>query len=235
MIKVGCCGFPINREEYFKRFKLVEIQNTFYQPPTLNTIKRLREKAPTDLEFSIKAWQIITHPYKSSTYRRLKERIGDPKNYGDFKYTEEVFSAWRRTREIAEILDAKVILFQTPNSFKPTDENIDNLRNFFDAIDRSFIYAWEPRGGWSLDIIESLCRELDLIHCVDPFHSRAVFGSINYFRLHGKPFYNLRYKYSDDDLRHLLNLCDKEENYVLFNNLSMVDDAIRLQNLIIKL
>jgi len=32
-IKIGCCGFPTSKEKYYKDFKAVEIQKTFYQPP----------------------------------------------------------------------------------------------------------------------------------------------------------------------------------------------------------
>ncbi len=30
MIKVGTCGFPMSREKYWKVFKVVEVQKTFY-------------------------------------------------------------------------------------------------------------------------------------------------------------------------------------------------------------
>ncbi len=29
-VNVGCCGFSIGRREYFRRFRVVEIQQTFY-------------------------------------------------------------------------------------------------------------------------------------------------------------------------------------------------------------
>lgn len=32
-IKIGCCGFPVSRERYFRDFGVVEIHETFYQPP----------------------------------------------------------------------------------------------------------------------------------------------------------------------------------------------------------
>ncbi|HUW19226.1 MAG TPA: DUF72 domain-containing protein [Sedimentisphaerales bacterium] len=43
--KVGCCGFPVARPEYFEQFSLVEIQQTFYQPPQPDTAKRWRDQA----------------------------------------------------------------------------------------------------------------------------------------------------------------------------------------------
>jgi uncharacterized protein YecE (DUF72 family) len=55
MIKTGCCGFPTGMKTYFEKFRLVEIQKTFYNPPKLETAKRWREMVPKDFEFTIKA------------------------------------------------------------------------------------------------------------------------------------------------------------------------------------
>jgi uncharacterized protein YecE (DUF72 family) len=233
VIKVGCCGFPINKKEYFKKFSLVEIQSTFYEiPAKIETVKKWREEAPKDFEFTLKAFQVITHDSKSPTYKRLKRKFGNPKNYGFFKNTKEVFDAWEMTREVAKVLDSKIVVFQCSSSFKPEKENIENFRNFFKKIrEKNFIFAWEPRGNWSEDLIKELCKELNLVHCVDPFKQKPVFGKINYFRLHGRDGYNLRYKYTSEDLKALLKFCDKKENYVLFNNLSMKEDALKFQNL----
>jgi uncharacterized protein YecE (DUF72 family) len=76
-IKIGCCGFAVSQQEYFKSFKLIEIQHTFYQLPLLKTAEKWRNSAPKDFEFTIKAWQLITHEPASPTYRRLREKI-DP-------------------------------------------------------------------------------------------------------------------------------------------------------------
>ncbi len=39
-VKVGCCGFPGSRKDYFSQFKLVEVQQTFYKMPKLKTALR---------------------------------------------------------------------------------------------------------------------------------------------------------------------------------------------------
>jgi uncharacterized protein YecE (DUF72 family) len=39
-IKVGYCGFPLGKREYFQKFRLVEIQRIFYKPPPSGTVKR---------------------------------------------------------------------------------------------------------------------------------------------------------------------------------------------------
>jgi uncharacterized protein YecE (DUF72 family) len=60
-MKTGCCGFPKARKVYYDSFKVVEVQQTFYQPPALKTIEKWRAQAPGDFEFTLKAWQLITH------------------------------------------------------------------------------------------------------------------------------------------------------------------------------
>jgi hypothetical protein len=36
-VKLGCCGFPGGRKGYFSQFHLVEVQQTFYKMPRLET------------------------------------------------------------------------------------------------------------------------------------------------------------------------------------------------------
>ena len=68
-VKVGCCGFPRGMKDYFSHFRLVEVQQTLYKMPKLETALRWRQQAPSDFEFTLKAWQLITHPATSPTYR----------------------------------------------------------------------------------------------------------------------------------------------------------------------
>jgi len=231
-VKVGCCGFPGGMERYFSRFDLVEVQQTFYKPPQLETALGWRRRAPSHFEFAIKAWQLITHRPSSPTYRKAGVKVspGEAENYGFFRPTEEVFSAWRRTREVARALDCRVVVFQCPPSFRESEENVANLRRFFSSVEREFVFVWEPRGGWTPERVEELCRELDLVHCVDPFEDRSVYGQPVYYRLHGGPGY--RHKYSDEELRLLRGFLKEGENYVLFNNISMGEDADRFRSLL---
>ncbi len=41
-VKVGCCGFAKGRGKYFQQFRLVEIQQTFYKPPSVGIVKKWR-------------------------------------------------------------------------------------------------------------------------------------------------------------------------------------------------
>lgn len=231
-VKVGCCGFAKGMKHYFPQFRLVEVQRTFYKPPQVDTALRWRQEAPADFEFAIKAWQPITHPCSSPTYRKAGLNIppGKGGNYGFFKPTEEVMEAWRKTREIAEALRARVIVFQCPPSFREEAQNLENMRRFFGAVERRFLFVWEPRGGWSERVVKALCEELELVHCVDPMEGEPLYGERRYFRLHGGPGYG--HKYSDGELKWLCDRWGGEEAYFLFNNLSMYEDALRFERLL---
>ncbi len=233
MVKVGCCGFPSGRKDYFSQFKLVEVQQTFYKMPRLEIAQRWRQEAPADFEFTLKAWQLITHPPASPTYRKagIKVPSGAEEHYGFFRPSDEVLQAWEETRRLAKTLAAKVILFQCPSSFKETLENVANMRGFFRSVkDSMCIFAWEPRGGWSEPTIKALCSELRLVHCVDPMEKESLYGEPKYFRLHGGPRY--RHQYTKEELEYLKGNLGDKETYVLFNNLNMYQDALTFDRLV---
>ena len=233
---IGCCGWAGAQARYYTSFPAIEIQSTFYAPPAAKVTQRWRAAAPTDFVFCMKAWQLITHSASSPTYRRLRRPI-DPEQrgrVGGFLDTDEVWKAWEVTREIAQTLRAAVVVFQCPASFRATDENIRNLRGFFQKVGRQpFSMAWEPRGPWPPDVIGGLCADLNLIHCVDPFVNRPVRGPV-YWRLHGKLSYSYRYSDADlDSLRRMLSEHKEDDGaYIMFNNVSMGDDARRFAQLL---
>ncbi len=226
---VGCCGWAEARARYFREFPVVELQTPFYQPPAAELAAGWRREAPAEFQYTLKAWQLITHPPSSPTYRRLRTPI-DPRHrdrYGFFRPTDEVWAAWEITRDAARALNAAVLVFQCPASFEPTGENRDNLERFFRRIERDrWLVAWEPRGSWAPDDVRDLCRRLDLIHCVDPLAAEPAHAPTPYFRLHGRGGY--RYRYTDADLADLAAVCRRRgAGYVLFNNIYMLADARR--------
>lgn len=232
-IKVGCCGFAGAQKKYFELFSVIEVQQTFYQLPEMRTAEKWRMSAPPGFEFTMKAWQLITHRPSSPTYRRLRETIEPAKAdfYGGFRPTKEVFGAWKRTAVFARMLGASIIVFQCPASFRPVAQNLRNMEAFFAGIDRAgFTFAWEPRGAWPADLVVSLCEQLGLIHCVDPFKNEALSGEVHYFRLHGIGDY--QYTYTDEQLWALRKEVGERPAYVMFNNNTMKEDALRFTKLI---
>jgi uncharacterized protein YecE (DUF72 family) len=234
VIKAGCCGFRLSQSEYVKRFPVVEVQQTFYQPPQVKTLERWRAEAPPDFEFTLKAWQLITHEARSPTYRRLKRDLtgAERAEAGSFRPTAIVQTAWEVTLACAEALQASRLLFQCPSSFTPTREHVRDLRAFFERIERprNLSCLWEPRGEWPEHLVVELCRELDLTHVVDPFAARTLTPERCYYRLHGRTGW--RYQYEDDELSELITMLPEGGvSYVLFNNVRMLDDAARFQTL----
>ena len=240
-LRVGCCGFPLSLRRYAEEFPVVEVQQTFYQPPALRTLEKWRSTVPAGFEFALKAWQLITHEASSPTYRRLREELSPQqrREAGAFRLNATVMYAWRRTLECARALESRCVLFQCPARFAPTPTNKANLRAFFREIKPELLSSsrtellqcvWEPRGEWDPGDVRQLCEELDLVHGVDPFQQNPVSGPFGYFRLHGRTGY--RYRYSDQELEQLREMAEKHPScYVLFNNLTMLEDARRFQRL----
>jgi uncharacterized protein YecE (DUF72 family) len=232
-VRVGCCGFRSSRATYFEQLDSVEVQHTFYQPPQVSTLRRWREEAPAGFEFTLKAWMLVTHQASSPTYRRLKRTLTEEEKEGAgfFRPSEVVRGAWALTRECAAALGARALLFQCPASFKPTTENVENLRRFFRGAERGELtFCWEPRGGWPRELVRELCEELVLWHAVDPFSERTETPGRCYFRLHGRKGW--RYKYEDGELEELHSMLPRgAASYVFFNNVHMRDDARRFKEL----
>jgi uncharacterized protein YecE (DUF72 family) len=124
------------------------------------------------------------------------------------------------------------VLFQCPKSFEANRTNVAGFREFFGRVGtQGFRMAWEPRGDWSAELVQGLCAEFNLLHCVDPFEREAVHGDSIYWRLHGRGGYS--YRYSDEELKQLRTMLERAAKpaYVLFNNVWMKEDALRFQEL----
>ncbi len=240
----GCCGFPVSRKRYYGMYDAVELQDTFYNPPDPEKLKKLRDEAPSSFRFTMKAWQAITHPPNMRTWRRSKVSI--PKEewsyYGFLRPTEQNFRAWEAIDEGANALKADIVIVQLPPSFGCSEENLSNIKDFFSSISKpEYWVGIELRGTWvnCSELIKEVVSEFDfLIHVTDPFKwLPATSKEVGYFRLHGigPKEVNYRYKYSDDDLKRLLNIISSLEGletvYVMFNNVYMRDDALRFRAL----
>jgi uncharacterized protein YecE (DUF72 family) len=229
-IHVGCCGwsylnerdFPELGESGSRRSKLqsyaslfdtVEINSTFYRLPSLSTVQKWRAEVDginPDFEFTVKAFQGITH------FHRFQK--------------QDALNSYAALKDICTASHARMLLFQSPGSFKPSEENVEHMGRFFERIDRKgTIAVWEPRGKWYDDpgLIEKVCLDCGLVHCVDPFRNEPlIFGKekMAYFRLHGfgKPSM-YRYDFSGDELNQLKKKIESlptevKDVYVFFNN-----------------
>ncbi len=236
VIWTGTCGFGRRQETVLHQLDAVEIQETFYRPMSPERARKWRAVAPSSFRFSVKASQFITHEATSPTYRRAGRVVSIPEKsgYGGFKETREVREGWEATRTVAEELGARVIVFQTPSSFGPTEVNRTAIYRFFESIQTEAVKAIELRGSWATHIVERICEDLGLVHAVDPFDKEPATYGLAYFRLHGSPpgktMY--RYTYAEADLARLRAICaEYDDAYVLFNNHTMYADALRFRSL----
>lgn len=225
-IKIGCCGFPVSKTKYYRELPLVEINSTFYNYPKQSILLKWRREAPENFEFTVKAHQDISHTHR-------------------FNPNNECIKALNLMVEICKTLNSKILLIQTPASFKPEESNLKKVKEFFGKIGKHKIFwVWETRGDeWfkpeTKKTLKKIFDEYGIIHCTDPFISQpARVGEIAYFRLHGLGKRLYYYQYSDDELKKLLETVKKfnkkREVYVLFNNLTMFTDALRFKSLVEK-
>jgi len=206
--------------KYYESFNLVELNTTFYKYPQTTTVTRWREKAPKNFEFTVKAHQDISHKFK------LK--------------TEPSINAFEQMKEICKTLRAQILLIQTPGSFRP--DKLEDAYEFFSKINREdLVVVWETRGSsWDEPVtrerLAKMLQNLNITHVTDPFKTMPThINNTAYFRLHGLGQRMYYYQYTDEELKRLHNLVkpletEKREVYILFNNLSMLDDSLRFKH-----
>lgn len=257
-ILIGTCGYGrydpgegwkdryVSKLQAFSHdFPAVELNRTFYKLPMVKTAEKWRRNARDDFEFTVKAWQALTHTIRSPTWRGKKDGLSDEQkeNFGYLRPNQEVVDAWEETKERVKALDADVCLIQTPGSFDCTEENEENIRELFSMIDRGDInIAWEPRGDWKdkEGRVKEICDDLALIHVTDLMRREPVSEhDISYVRLHGlnEKEYDYDYDYSEDELQELVERLrvlkrDHEKVFCMFNNYEMYENAGRLLELL---
>lgn len=124
---------------YARYFPAVEIDSTFYSPPSENAGRRWVEMTPASFRFACKIPRDITH------VRRLRD------------CTVELDAFLRAIEPLGAKL--QVVLIQLPPSFTPK-EGRQPLRKFLDQLPRDFRFAVEFRHpGWHRPQVISLLEK----------------------------------------------------------------------------
>lgn len=218
--------------DYAERFQAIELQSTFYRIPRASTVEGWRKVAPR-LTFTLKAFQGITHPADSPTWRRSKKELEGvgPSEVGLLRVSEFTKTAWKRTEQLAEILDAKIIVIQLPPKYDYSSKNVVRLRRFLSAVSPRRIPAVEFRhASWlgRLQDVRTVIAPWEGIVVTDPLKMNPPNQLIQYYRMHGSDgFVNYRHKYTNEELERLKQIVERQGAYVFFNNLSMKEDAER--------
>jgi uncharacterized protein YecE (DUF72 family) len=192
---------------------------------------------PRRFEFTLKAFQGITHPADSPTWRRNPRALENvkPEQVGLLRLTDFTYRWWKETVEVAKALEAKVLVVQMPPSFDGNETNLQRISNFFGAVETGIIPAVEFRHKtWTdkLEKVRDLLRDYNGMVVTDPLKMKVPDQVMQYHRLHGiDGFTNYAHRYSDVELKQLIRKLGSMETYVLFNNFAMREDAERFSKL----
>ncbi|GII64018.1 hypothetical protein Skr01_41030 [Sphaerisporangium krabiense] len=126
---------------YASRFPLVEVDATYYSPPSSRTVQAWLARTPPDFTFNVKAFSLLTgHPTPVRTlYKDLRERLGTAKTSVyprdvPAAVAEEVWARFLGTiRPLHEAGRLGAVLFQFPPWFAPGERA---RRTVLDAVRR---------------------------------------------------------------------------------------------------
>lgn len=152
---------------YCKRFKTVEVNNSFYQLPSEKTFESWRENSPSGFIFAVKASRYITH----------MKKLNDPKD------------ALKNFFKRVEILGDKLgpVLFQLPPRWK---SNPGRLKSFLKLLSKDYRYTFEFRDqSWWNEEIYQILSEYNAAFCIfelaGEITPKEITANFIYIRLHG--------------------------------------------------
>ena len=173
---------------YRERFQTVEINNSFYRLPSLETFAAWRKAAPRGFLYSVKASRYITH---------MRKLLEPEQSFEKF---------WTHVAVLKEKLGP--ILFQLPPRW---NINTERLAHFLAALPKKRRYAFEFRNAtWYHDEVYALLNEHDCAFCIYELAGHlsppAVTSSFVYVRLHG-PGAKYAGSYDDAQLKSWARKC----------------------------
>ncbi len=191
---------------YAQRFATVEINNSFYHLPSVETFRGWKEQTPAGFTFAVKANRYITH------MKKLKDPAASIARF---------FAA-------VETLEEKLgpILFQLPPHWH---RDAERLEEFLRALPREHRRAFEFRDPtWFHEEVWSLLRQHKAAWCVydlaEAQSPERLTCDFSYLRLHGPAPQKYSGRYTRAQLRRWLDKCRQwlEEGatqvYIYFDN-----------------
>lgn len=166
-------------EFYSRTFKSVEINNTFYRLPNINSFEKWNRETPKDFTFSVKVSRYITHI----------------KKLNDFEDSWKLF-----INNCKPLLNKiNIFLFQFPPSYVCDENSISNLSKFLDKTSSSYDYSFEFRNNtWNSTEVFNLLKKHNAGLVIADSSRFIKFNEITsknvYFRMHGpKDLFNSKY------------------------------------------
>jgi uncharacterized protein YecE (DUF72 family) len=220
-------GKKVHPVEFLSQFfDTIEINSTFYRPPTARVSASWAKKAEAnpDFRYTVKLWQRFTH-----------EREEWPSENEVAAYSSGVAPL-----AVAGKLGA--VLIQFPWSFKRTPENQDWLNRILDTFEEYPLALEVRHASWDHpEVYEELAaRRVAFCNIDQPIFGRSikpkakVTSQVGYVRLHGRNAHDwfraeagrderYNYLYSKEELEPWVEKIDRirkaaDETYVITNN-----------------
>lgn len=222
---------------YAQKFKVSEINSTYYRIPHPASFYYLQQKVPADFKFTVKANQEMTH-----------SREENPAVFKDFK------------ESIKPLLEAgkfACVLAQFPYSFYNTPSNRDYLLRFKERMEDIPLVVEFRNSYWINNEIFRILKNNDIgFCCVDQPQLKGLIPPIaettshlGYVRFHGrnkvnwweheKAYQRYDYLYSEEELKEWIpkikKITEKTTDQYIFMNNHYKGKAVKNALMLIKL
>jgi uncharacterized protein YecE (DUF72 family) len=173
---------------YSQIFNAVEINFTFYRPPSENTAKAWATKTPSDFSFAVKLWQKFTHPMKIGRKRSEEQ--------WESATQEDVDQFRAGVQPLADAGKLGALLLQYPAGFHCTPQNMEKIERmlqvFYDypKVVELRHDSWNENDSQIRALLEENRASGVLID--EPKFAASIrqnfepIGEIFYFRAHGR-------------------------------------------------
>jgi uncharacterized protein YecE (DUF72 family) len=206
---------------YAQKFKVTEINSTYYRIPHPASFYYLQQKVPADFKFTVKANQEMTH-----------SREENPAIFKDFK------------ESIKPLLEAgkfACVLAQFPYSFYNTPSNRDYLLRFKERMEDIPLVVEFRNSYWINNEIFRILKNNDIgFCCVDQPQLKGLIGrnKVNWWE-HEKAYQRYDYLYSEEELKEWIpkikKIAEKTTDQYIFMNNHYKGKAVKNALMLVKL
>ncbi len=217
----------MSKKYLFSCVDVIELQDSFNNPPKSQSGKKLRSETPANVFFSV---QLPKHLFlQPASNAKL---VGEISNYGEFQNTEENRQLLNKAIKYADSVNADTVVLITPSSFTPAKPRREALLSFFENVDLgSKQLVWQPSGPWESEAAASFALEMNAILAVDPLRDQPPNGQSCYLRL--GPFSVMGSRMGIYDLEQIAKTIRSFENAtVVFDTDRAVDDSRNLRTVL---
>jgi len=194
---------------YSEVFNFVEVNYTFYEYPSVQTVQKWRRIVPKDFTFSVRCHQDLTH------------KIG-------IKPVGDAYEVFYKMKTYAEILKTPYLVLGTPTGY-----TADNMtRDFLSTLNLKDIQlVWEYRAPLT-QYVTDLMQDFNILHCVDLSKRKPSFNlDVTYSRLFGKGQHNI-YQFTNDELLEIEQQAENTNSKTIilaYHGVRMNIDSLRFQ------